>query len=55
MKKLKLKVATVVFELIGCANSEMNAVFCKGVLVGAVFLVLVAEHSVTGAVVAFSP
>jgi uncharacterized lipoprotein NlpE involved in copper resistance len=33
MKKLKSKVATVVFELIGCADSEMNAVFCEGVLV----------------------
>ena len=33
MKNLKSKVATVVFELIGCADSEMNAVFCEGVLV----------------------
>jgi len=33
MKKLKSKVATGMFELIGCADSEMNAVFCEGVLV----------------------
>ena len=33
MKKLKSKVVTGMFELIDCANSEMNAVFCKGVLV----------------------
>jgi len=31
IKKLKLKVATGVFELIGCA--EVDAVFCEGVLV----------------------
>ena len=31
MKKLKSKVVAGVFELIGCA--EMDAVFCKGVLV----------------------
>jgi len=33
MKKLKSKVATGMFELIGCADLEMNAVFCEGVLV----------------------
>jgi hypothetical protein len=33
MKKLKSKVAMGIFELIDCADSEMNAVFCEGVLV----------------------